>query len=226
MRKTQNIIWGIILVAVGIILALRAFGFHIDIFFDGWWTLFIIVPCLIGLIRNSDKTGNIIGLAIGVFLLLACQDIIEFKIIWQLIFPAIIVFIGAKLIFKGTVGSKNAENVKKIRQNNGPIKAYFASFSSLDVDMSGEKFEGLELNASFGGIECDLRNAYFEKDAVINVSAIFGGIDIIVPDNINIKKNCTCIFGGVSDSKHKNSKDNSINLYISGTCLFGGVEIK
>ncbi len=29
--------------------------------FDGWWTLFIIVPCAIGLITDRDKTGSIIG---------------------------------------------------------------------------------------------------------------------------------------------------------------------
>ena len=46
MKKVSNILWGIIFVAAGVILALNAIGItHIDLFFDGWWTLFIIVPC-------------------------------------------------------------------------------------------------------------------------------------------------------------------------------------
>ena len=77
MKKISRALWGIVLVAVGVILALNAFGFtSIDIFFDGWWTLFIIVPCVIGLCTDYDKSGHIIGICIGVFLLLCCQDIL------------------------------------------------------------------------------------------------------------------------------------------------------
>ena len=39
---------------------------YIDIFFDGWWTLFIIIPCFIGLFNDRDRTGNLIGLVVGV----------------------------------------------------------------------------------------------------------------------------------------------------------------
>ena len=80
MKKASNLLWGIILVAVGVILAMNALGFaSIDIFFDGWWTLFIIVPCAIGLFTDYDKTGHLIGICIGVFLLLCCQDILNFR---------------------------------------------------------------------------------------------------------------------------------------------------
>ena len=61
MKKLNNILWGIVLIAVGVIGALNAFNLtHIDIFFNGWWTLFIIVPCSIGLITDHDKVGNLI----------------------------------------------------------------------------------------------------------------------------------------------------------------------
>ena len=50
MKKVTGILWGIVLVTVGVILAVNALGIaSIDIFFDGWWTLFIIVPCAVGL---------------------------------------------------------------------------------------------------------------------------------------------------------------------------------
>ena len=68
MKKISKILWGIVLIAVGVIFALNAFGItDIEIFFDGWWTLFIIVPCLIGIFSEREKLGNIIGLTIGVF---------------------------------------------------------------------------------------------------------------------------------------------------------------
>ena len=78
--KRTNILLGIVLIVLGIILLLKAFGIaDINIFFDGWWTLFIIVPAAIGLFTDKDKTGNIIALVIGVLLLLASRDLISFE---------------------------------------------------------------------------------------------------------------------------------------------------
>jgi len=55
--KLENKVWGSILLIVGIILFLNVLGFsNIDIFFDGWWTFLIIIPCLIGLINDPTKT--------------------------------------------------------------------------------------------------------------------------------------------------------------------------
>ena len=58
----KNIILGLILIILGVIIGLNTFGItSIDIFFDGWWTLFIIIPAILGLSKEKDKTGNIIG---------------------------------------------------------------------------------------------------------------------------------------------------------------------
>lgn len=225
MKKFSSVIWGIVLIAVGAIFALNALNItNIDVFFDGWWTLFIIVPCTVGLFTDREKTGNIIGLAIGVFLLLCCQDILSFSMLWKLLVPAIIVLIGLKLIFNGLFGNKANEIIAKIKQNGGEVKAGCATFSGCDLNYDGEIFEGAELTAVFGGVECDLRNAVIEKDCAIQVSAIFGGIDILVSDNVNVKVNSNCIFGDISN---KTSVHNGApTIYVNGTCMFGGVEIK
>ena len=50
MNNFKNIIWGIVLVIIGIIFGLNALEItNINIFFSGWWTLFIIVPSFIDL---------------------------------------------------------------------------------------------------------------------------------------------------------------------------------
>ena len=72
-------------------------------------------------------------------------------------------------------------------------------------------------------MECDLRNAIIEKDEVIKATAIFGGIDILVPDNVNVKVDSNSIFGSV-DNKTKAHTD-APTLYISAICLFGGIDI-
>lgn len=200
---------------------------NINIFFDGWWTLFIIVPCFIGLFKEREKTGNIIGLLIGTALLLACQDILNFEIIWKLAFPAILVIIGLSLIFKDTINSEVNKEIKKLNENKTKDGGYCATFSGQNLNFDGEKFSGTDLTAVFGGIKCDLRNAIIEDDVVINVSSIFGGTEIYIPEDVKVKVKSTSIFGGV-DEKKKNKIESAEahTIYINATCLFGGAEIK
>ena len=227
MKKFSKILWGIALIAVGGIFALNAFGVtDIELFFDGWWTLFIIIPCFIGIFSVREKTGNIIGLLIGVFLLLCCQNVLDFDMLWKLAFPAIIVIIGLKLIFGAVFGDKAIKLLENSKQNGENIKIGCAAFSGQDINFDGEQFSGAELTAVFGGVKCDLRNAVIEKDCAVTATAVFGGIDIFVPDYVNVKINSNSVFGGVSDKKHHPTVQGAVTLYIDATCMFGGVEIK
>ena len=225
MNKTSNLLWGILLIVIGIIFGLNALDItDINIFFDGWWTLFIIIPCFIDLFKEKDKTGNIIGLVIGISLLLASNNIIDFNLIWKLAFPIALVIIGLSLIFKDTISSKVKKEIKKLNKNND--KEYYTTFGGQNLDFTNENFDGCNLNAVFGGIKCDLIESKIKKDVVINASAIFGGITIYVPNNVNVKVVSTPIFGGVSDERTKKVTDSEITLYINATCMFGGLEIK
>ncbi|MDY5626209.1 MAG: LiaF-related protein, partial [Clostridia bacterium] len=222
MKRINSIVWGLALLAVSAVLILNAFEItSIEIFFDGWWTLFIIVPSLVGLFNGHDKTANIIGLLIGTFLLLACQNIIDFDIMWKLIVPVIIAVIGIKMIFGG-IGI-NRGFIKSIEAKGDDIKTASAVFTGQDIVVDNETFRGTEITAVFGGIKCDLRNAIFEGDTVINACCIFGGADIFLPDNVNIKVNSNSFFGGIDNKKHQNSNDNQYTVYLNGTCIFGGV---
>ena len=225
MKKVNSIVWGIVLVAAGVLFALNALNItNFDVFFDGWWTVFIIVPCAVGLFTERDKTGNVIGLAIGVFLFLCCQDILDFSMMWKLLLPAIIVVIGLKMVFRGIFGNKAKNMIVKMKAEGKNPKIGCAVFSGSDLNYDGEVFEGAEYVAVFGGVECDLRNAVIEKDCAIRVTAVFGGIDILVPAHVNVEVNSVAIFGGVSNKT--DIRTGGPTIYISGTCLFGGVDIQ
>ena len=227
MKKISKILWGVAFIVVGVIFALNAFGItDIELFFDGWWTLFIIIPCLIGLFSDREKIGNIIGLAVGVFLLLFCQNVLDFDMLWKIAAPAIIVIIGVKLIFGAVFGDKATKMLESSKQSGENIKTGCATFSGQTLNFDGERFSGAELTAVFGGVKCDLRNAIIEKDCAINATAIFGGIDIYVPDYVNVKINSNSIFGGVSEKNHRPQNPNAVTVYINATCMFGGVDIK
>lgn len=227
MKRISNVLWGTVLITVGIIFALNALEIaDINIFFDGWWTLFIIVPCFIDLFTEENKTGNIIGLIIGICLLLCCQGVLNFSLVFKLIIPVILVIIGLSLIFKDTLKTKIKEEIRKLNNKNPNGKEYCSTFGGQNVEFSNEKFNGCELTAVFGGLKCDLREAIIEENCVVNVSSIFGGITVYTPENVNVKIVSTSIFGGVSDGRKAKTKDAKVTIYINATCLFGGVEIK
>ena len=227
MKKFGNVLWGIVLIIIGLIIGGNALGItSINIFFDGWWTLFIVVPCFIGLFKDNDKMWNLIGLLVGVALLLGCQNIIDFDLIWKLAFPAILVILGLSIIFKDVLGGKVSSEIKKLNEKRNGENSYCATFAGQNVNFDNEKFTGADLTAVFGGVKCDLRNAIIDSDVVINTSSTFGGIEIYVPSNVKIKIKSMPIFGGVENKAKTKTDENSHTIYINGTAVFGGVEIK
>ncbi len=226
MKNTKSIIWGLVLIAVGVILAGNAVNlFDIDLFFDGWWTLFIIVPCLAGVLTDNDKKGNVIGLIIGVLLLLACQDVLNFDYVWKLILPVIVITIGISLLFKNTIDKEVNKSIDKLNKKLNKDDGYCATFSGQNIKVD-EEFTGTNINAVFGGIDFDLRKAKIKNDALINVTTIFGGADIFLPDDVKVKVKSNSVFGGVTNKKESSDKKDAKTIYINATCIFGGVEIK
>lgn len=225
MNSFKNILWGIVLVIVGVVVGTNSLGItDIDIFFNGWWTLFIIIPCFIGLFDDKDKMGNVIGLLIGIILLLSVNDIISFDKVWSLLLPIVIVIIGLSLIFKDVFNKGINDNIKKLNNSKKDDNNYFAAFSGQDVVFNDKVFEGASLTCCFGGIKLDLRKANIDKDVLVDCTSIFGGIDILIPDDVNIEIKSTSIFGGTSNKK--NNAKGKHTIYVNSLCLFGGVDIK
>lgn len=219
MKKLTGIIIGAVLIACGVIYILGAFGItDVNVPLDGWWTLFIIIPCLNGLFTSKDKFGNFIGLAVGVLLLLAAQNVFEYDMIWKIIVPLIIIMIGIKLIVK-TVSPKT--NPDKTQNEN------MAAFSSQNFDYTDEEIVVAKIGAVFGGAKCNLLDSKIKDGSQLDLFCAFGGADIFVPENVNIKVNTFCLFGGISDKRviKETNKDN-VTLTINGFCIFGGADIK
>lgn len=221
----NKVLWGIFLIVIGTIIGTNSLGItDINIFFDGWWTLLIIVPCLIGLFeKKENKTSEIIGLLIGIILFLSVNDIINYSIIAKLILPAILISIGLSIIFNNS----NNEKVKtKIKQGKtSGVEDITAVFSEQRVVKDENSFEGANINSVFGSVFLDLRDATLEKETIIDATSVFGGIEILVPKDVNIIVKSTPIFGGVSNRVSK-SKDNKKTIYIQAFCMFGGIDIK
>ena len=211
----RNLFWGILLIVVGILF----FGSFLDwwdfsIFFDGWWTLFLIVPSVISLVRREGIGTSFLILALGVLMLLACQDVIEWSTIWKIFVPLIIIVIGLSIIF-----ANRKVKGKEIKAN---AKEYVAIFSGVDEVIN--KIESdFKITSIFGGVELDMRDVKLDSDLVIDCFTLFGGIDIKLPKDVKVEVNGLPIFGGV-ENKYRNH-DAKVTVYINHTTIFGGVDL-
>ena len=225
MKNLKRTLWGLILVAAAIIIALNSFDIiDFDLFFDGWWTIFIIIPSLVGVIQDRNKGGAIFGLCIGILFLLSAQDIVSWDIIWKIAFPLFIAIIGIKMIFSSFRKKDNKKRYCKIEADGKEINRGVAIFCGTELDYSNTVFNGANLVACFGGIDCDLSHAIIDSDCVIKVAVAFGGIDIMVPDNVNVINNIPTLFGGTDITGSNPNAEHTI--YIDGFCAFGGVDIE
>lgn len=117
MKKLSSWLWGSVLVVLGVVLGINALGIaKIDIFFPGWWTLFIIVPCAIGVLTDEHKGGELAGLIFGICLLLGCLGVIPFGMLWKLLLPAILVFVGLVVIVRSTSNGAVQEKIRRVEK--------------------------------------------------------------------------------------------------------------
>lgn len=88
---------------------------------------------------------------------------------------------------------------------------------------------GAQLTAftAFGGVEIDLTDAVFESPEVeITVTAIFGGVEVRVPENVTLLGSGVGIFGGFDVREQTAADPYAPVVRVKGLALFGGCEAK
>jgi len=111
------------------------------------------------------------------------------------------------------------------------VKSQFSKFhifSSGDYIVSEPEFKGGEVQVVFGSSEIDLRRtSLLEGDTYLELSAVFGNIVLLIPEDWRIETRMDCIFSGVSDKRLVvNPTNPSRRLVLVGSCVFSGCEIK
>ena len=229
MNRTSKTIGGIALLAFGIVWALELLGL-ISIKLDGWWALFIIVPCFINIFNDKHKAGAIIGFGIGILLLLAARGIIPWNDIWKYMLCLVAVVWGISLLFfsnkKSASHCHTSEHPDPVILDGSKSHKIDVSFSKQDYSFDGQPFEGADVHTSFGFVSLDLRNADLRDGAVINVDCSFGGMEIRVDKGICVVNDIDATFAGVDCDCDTRHTDGAKTLYLKGRCNFGGIEIK
>ncbi len=221
-KRISNILWGLIFIAVGLgVVGNMAGIWEFHVFFDGWWTLFLIVPAVISLIEKGFQIGNSVCLVIGAALLAACRGVVGWDVLSALFLPAIFIVIGLVLVMRNLfhLGGRKVYVDKEKRRNDSII------FSGKKIIVEDEFF-GMDCDAVFGGVVLDLRKAKITENISIDTMAVFGGVDILLPAGLKVVVSDTSLFGGCNNQYHSYSGDGIPTVYINATALFGGVEVR
>ena len=175
-------------------------------------------------------------LGVGVCLLLASLEVFSWETAGKSILALFLILLGLgivlKTIFHGKFKKAIEKELDKAEKNGDEPRAHLAVFSGENVSYDKEELKNVKLCAVFGGIELDLRNAIIKDTAVIKAFSLFGGIDIILPEDITLKTSSGFVFGGVSDERKSADKKSAAKgkkgptIYLDAAGGFGGVELK
>ena len=78
----------------------------------------------------------------------------------------------------------------------------------------------------FGGVELDLREAVLsQREVTINISCVFGGVELKVPPGVRVVNSSASIFGGFSQDDQEPVDQNAPTIRVTGMNVFGGVNV-
>lgn len=212
-------IFGLLLVLAGALLIadrlnIYSFSNVIDIL---WPSALILIGVFSMIEQRRINLFHLIITSIGVIFLLIHLDILVANQIVPMIVPGIIILVGLSLIFS----PRYTRHVVISSRGN-----YTAVFGGLEEKCVDKEFTTCEITAVFGEANVDLSEIELKNDrGVINVSAVFGGVELILPTKYHIVIQGSPVLGGFENRlKHQNPQDKT--LVIQYTSFLGGVEIK
>jgi len=231
--NSNRFIIGILLVIAGFVLILEkttVLPEPLDHFIDNIifsWQMLLIVIGIITLTGSGNKTPGIVLIAVGGFFLIPelFYDYFEsFNFFW----PALFIVIGVVMLLNSR---RIGESLKThSSESNADMIDYVNIFSGAERQLITDNFMGGKITSIFGGGEVDLtRSQLATGNNVIEITCIFGGTTIIVPENWTVVIDITPILGGFSDGRKISGdvgKDPSRILTIKGSVIFGGGELK
>ncbi len=191
------------------------------------WRTFLILLGVYFIVGRKKPEPGIILIAIGGVFLLEDLYYINFRDIWHVFWPAIVIVIGLSLILRRSRGSRYGLDEKK---NDLDYIDDFAVFGGRERTIDSQNFKGGKITALFGGSQINLANAYLaEGRNEIDVFVMFGGTEIRVPADWSVQVEVFSLLGGFSDKRRSTVQvvpDPGKILVIKGFVMFGGGEVK
>jgi len=170
------------------------------------------------------------GLIVGIILILIGISALTGISLGSFIVAVILIAIGIRIIARHS--GPNGWHSHDHRGYHGTIPSSemsideVAIFSPLSRTVAAENFKGGRIVMVFSGGEVDLSQVKTEATEVqLEVSVVFGGIDITVPKDWKVKSNANIFLGGV-DTHEAQGGDSNVTLTIRGDAVFGEIAVR
>lgn len=221
---TPQLVFGLLIITAGVLLTLG----NLDVLdpweFLRWWPVGIIAIGLAKLWQSRDGRGGEIAGTIftlgGAWLLLHTLDVVR-SIDVEDAWPVLLVILGGAIVWRGIRGRP-----QPAPNDSASTITAVAILGAVNRGSNSRTFRGGELTAIMGGCEIDLRRAAIDGEAIFDVFAMWGGIDLRVPEDWVVESRVTPLMGGVDDKTRPPQGAGTHRLILRGFAIMGGVEVK
>ena len=228
-RFSPQFVLGIIVIFVGVMFTLD----NLDIMeareYFRYWPVLLIIYGVFKMTGSEATPGRAWGLVltlIGVLFLLEKLYIIDFRV-WDL-WPMFLILLGGSMMWRTMSRNQTRGGIFTASADKFDTDSEIRDFvmmGGLTRSNTSTDFRGGEATAIMGGVELDLTGATMKgKEAVLEIFAFWGGIDLRVPENWTVSVQAMPIMGGVEDNTRP-PKEEDKRLIIKGYAIMGGAEI-
>jgi len=225
--RPKSLVFGLLVIAAGVLLMAKNTGFLTPevshVIFS--WEMLLVAIGVVNLFSNRSIISGLILILVGGFFLLVDFYHLPFTL-WNVLWPVLIILVGLSMIF----GMSRLHRSHYWKRSDTASENFFedvAVFGGGERKIFSDAFEGGRLIAVFGGSKIDLsRCTLAQGEPMIEMVAVFGGTNLTVPPDWNIKVEVFNIFGGYADKRSLSQVDASKTIVLKGVAIFGGGEIK
>jgi predicted membrane protein len=195
---TPRLILGVGIALFGVVLTLDRLGLaDADTVLRFWPLMFVAIGAMM-YFQQDNPSGRLHGtiwMGLGAVLMLTTLSGGRVRI-WALFWPAILILVGSRLVMQ-------ALQVNRGSGEEAPERLTMVAVLGHAKRSSIGRFRGGDIMAFMGGGNLDLRMANIPpgEEATIDVFAMMGGVEIIVPPGWTVSTPLLPVMGGVDDRR-------------------------
>jgi hypothetical protein len=222
---TAQVVFGVVVIIVGFLFTLDNLEvLHAEDYLRFWPVALVAfggVKLWSAVHDGQGWFGGLFFLSIGTVLL--AERVADVNIGVRDLWPMFLVLLGGHLVWRGFGVTRRTSTADSRSDITG-----LAIMGGVERRSTSPAFGGGELTAILGACEVDLRKASITPgtEAVIDVFAFWGGIDLKVPDDWTIINRVAALMGAVEDKSESMDPSGSKRLVLRGVVLMGGVSLK
>ena len=220
---TPHLMFGLLILLLGVVFTLDNLDIVEGERFLAYWPVGLIV---IGVAKvwqvqsgHGRPVGGLLFIGAGGWLLLDNLNLVDVSLF--AFWPVLLIVAGGVIVIQ----SIRRPRLHADTTGHQSVNA-IAVMSGVNRGSNSASFRGGELAAFMGGCEIDLRQAAIHGEAVIDVFAMWGGIEIRVPENWTVIGRVMPLMGGFDDTTRPPKEATEHRLIVRGVVLMGGIEVK